>query len=32
MKQKVKEWYSIIKKILGCKNDDYWDDNPFIVL
>jgi hypothetical protein len=27
-----KHLYRYIKKMLGFKNDDYWDDNPFVVL
>ncbi len=32
MKVNWKHWYSYIKKVLGFKKDDFWDDNPFVVL
>lgn len=32
MKVSLKHLYCYFKKILGFKKDDYWDDNPFVVL
>lgn len=32
MKVSLKHLYCYFKKILGLKKDDYWDDNPFVVL
>lgn len=32
MKQRLKQWYTHFKKLLGNKDKDYWDDNPYIVL
>ncbi len=32
MKVSLKHLYCYFKKIVGLKKDDYWDDNPFVVL
>lgn len=32
MQVRLKHLYCYFKKILGLKKDDYWDDNPFVVL
>jgi len=32
MKVNWKHLRCYVKKILGLTNDDYWDDNPFVVL
>jgi hypothetical protein len=32
MKARQKYWYRTIKKLLGFTKDDYWDDNPFVLL
>ncbi len=32
MKVNLKHLYCYIKKLLGVKDDDHWDDNPYVVL
>jgi hypothetical protein len=32
MKVVLKRLYCYLKKKLGIEDDDYWDDNPFVVL
>jgi len=32
MLQTLKHWYCYLKKIMGYKQKDNWDDNPFIIL
>lgn len=32
MKVSLKHLYCYFKKIFGIKDDDYWDNNPFVVL
>jgi hypothetical protein len=32
MKVSLKHLFCYFKKIVGLKKDDYWDDNPFVVL
>lgn len=31
MKVSLKHLYCYFKKILGLKNDDFWDDNPYVI-
>jgi hypothetical protein len=32
MKERLKHLFCYFKKIVGLRKDDYWDDNPFVVL
>jgi hypothetical protein len=32
MKVSLKHLFCYFKRIVGSKKDDYWDDNPFVVL
>lgn len=32
MKVCLKHLFCYFKRIVGLKKDDYWDDNPFVVL
>ena len=31
MKVSLKHFYDAVKRILGLKDHDYWDNNPFVV-